>query len=171
MRKYYADMLQKTTNYRRNMRNVKLKHQMLIGCSIDVARGLKLEHFDESLPFFIASVSFPVDMKKILMKAAELSEDQDNQFEVAINTIKHIEKAMARFSSKALDNFMSIPEMSMLLLHYLKLVENSEYQEHYQMLKSLAEEKLNEQKKVNGNEGQLLNKFVRDTLNSLLQVI
>jgi len=34
MRKYYADLLQDNSEYKRKMRNIKLKHQMLIQCSI-----------------------------------------------------------------------------------------------------------------------------------------
>jgi hypothetical protein len=66
MKKYYSNLFQDNTNFRRKMRNIKLRHKMLIACSVDVSENLGISGFDKTLPFFLASIAFPLDMKKVL---------------------------------------------------------------------------------------------------------
>jgi hypothetical protein len=72
MKKYFADLIQNNTNYRRNMRNIRLKHKLLIESSKEVTEKLGYQMLVKSIPFFLASIAFPIDMKKALFKAAEL---------------------------------------------------------------------------------------------------
>jgi hypothetical protein len=72
MKKYFADLIQNNTNYRRNMRNIRLKHKLLIESSKEVTEKLGYQMLVKSIPFFVASIAFPIDMKKALFKAAEL---------------------------------------------------------------------------------------------------
>jgi hypothetical protein len=44
MRKYYADLVQDNSEYRRKIRNIGIKHKTLIGCSLSLARILSLSN-------------------------------------------------------------------------------------------------------------------------------
>lgn len=144
MRKYYSDLLQDNTNYRRKMRNVKLKHKLLISCSIEVTNNLKLEKFRKSLPFYLAAIAFPVDLKKIMKKGSKAKPKNKEDFESGVDIIDNIENALTKFNKKVLKDFTKMPEVSVLLLNYLGKVNNTEYQDHYKMLKDLATESIDE---------------------------
>lgn len=164
MRRYYADLLQSNTNYRRKIRNIHKKHQMLVASCTEIAKELCIEGYQESLPFFIAAISFPIDMRKILMKASRMKRGQDKSFIKGVEIIKHVEKAMLNFSEKTLKDYIDIPEISSLLLHYLSLVENRQYEEHYEFLREMAENRL----KINeGSKESQSNTTASHVLNSL----
>jgi hypothetical protein len=124
-----------------------------------------------SIPFFMASIAFPIDMKKTLFKAAELRPQSRDELNVCINTIIVLERAMSRFSEKALNEFTSIPEISLLLLNYLSKVKNKEYEEYYEMLKEAAERSLQKFTQGEGDgiseerkEAKVLNLIYQQTL-------
>jgi len=144
MRQYYADLLQDNTNYRRKMRNIKLKHKLLISCSKEVADSIALSDFQKSLPFYLASVAFPIDVKKIMKKSAKSNSKHRSLFNQGVDIINNIETALSKFSKKVLEDFVKMPEICILLLNYLSKVDNQEYQEHYKMLKVMASDSISE---------------------------
>jgi hypothetical protein len=138
MRKYYADLLQNNSAYKRKMRNIKLKHKMLIECSQLLTTSLNLGGYEDSLPFYLAAIAFPTDLRKILNKGIEKKPENQKEFESCKRVIDTIECALTRYSKKVLDDFIKMPEICKLLLNYLKKVRNEEYQEHYEMLTQMA---------------------------------
>ena len=50
----------------------------------------------------------------------------------------------SEIEKKVLKEFTKMPEVSVLLLNYLGKVNNTEYQDHYKMLKDLATESIDE---------------------------
>lgn len=142
MRKFYSELLQDNSEYKRKIRNIKLKHQKLIRCSLELAKTLSLGNSDEAVAFYLTAVAFPTDLKKILAKG--ISEEPENKglFNEGIREIERIECALTRYSKRVMDEFIKIPEVCMLLLNYLDKVENEEYDDHYKMLKEMANESL-----------------------------
>ena len=144
MRKYYSDLLEDNSGFRRNMRNVNLKHKMLINCSIDVSNSMGVGSFKKSLPFFLASIAFPIDMKKVLKKTSKKKPGSKKDCELGTSIIKNIENAMTHYSKRVMKDFVKMPEVSTLLLNYLSKVDNPAYKGHYKMLKDMAEESISE---------------------------
>jgi hypothetical protein len=142
MKKYYINYILENTNYRRNMRNIKLKHRLLIQSSTEITEKLEFTLLKNSMPFYIMAVAFPVDFKKILTKASKLVPDEGDFFNKQISKILKIELVMSKFSTKTLDDFISIPEVSLLLQHYLSKVDNKNYQRCYKLLIKLSEKVL-----------------------------
>jgi membrane protein YqaA with SNARE-associated domain len=138
MKKYYINYILSNTKYRRDMRNIKHKHRLLIESSVESAQKLKMTSVSNSMPFYIMAVAFPTDFKKILMKAAKSMQNEKNLFLNLISKINKVELAMIRFSIKTLEDFIGINEVSLLLQHYLSKVENSRYTSYYKMLNKLS---------------------------------
>ena len=138
MRKYYSDLMQDNTNYRRNMRNIKLKHKMLISCSEQVCKSLLKSETSHWTPFFLAAIAFPNDLKKILMKSLKTKRFSQSTISEALKNLEIIEGVMNKFSFKSLNEFIHINEISVLLLNYLSKVQNIEYKKHYEMLIEMA---------------------------------
>eukprot|EP00345_Euplotes_harpa_P006998 CAMPEP_0168331576 /NCGR_PEP_ID=MMETSP0213-20121227/8416_1 /TAXON_ID=151035 /ORGANISM="Euplotes harpa, Strain FSP1.4" /LENGTH=329 /DNA_ID=CAMNT_0008335379 /DNA_START=20 /DNA_END=1009 /DNA_ORIENTATION=+ len=147
MRKYYADLIQDNTGFKRRTRNTKLKHRMLLQSSAEILENTREGAASKSLAFCLASVAFPCDMKKLL---ASLSKSRKVRKEVVAEgllIIDVIESTLNRFSKKVLASFMSKPELCVLLLNYLGKVRNEEYQEHYDMLSDMAKNSVAKQSK------------------------
>ena len=142
MRQYFVDLLQASTPYKRRMRNIKKKHKFLLECSTELTEKLGFESIKTTIPFYIASVAFPFDMKKTLKKAAALCPEEKELMERQVEKIDILQKAMSKFSVKILNDFFSFPEMSYLVLHYLSKVKNQKYEGFYEMLKKTAEESI-----------------------------
>ena len=142
MRQYFIDLLQTSTLYKRRMRNIKKKHKFLLECSTELTEKLGFKSFKTTIPFYIASIAFPFDMKKTLQKASSLWPEETELFEAQIKKIDTLQLAMTKFSSKILTDFVSFPEMSLLTLYYLSKVSNQKYEDYYQMLKKEAEDSL-----------------------------
>lgn len=145
MRKYYADLVQDNSEYKRKIRNIGLKHKTLIGCSLSLARILSLSNWAENVAFYLTAIAFPNDLKKILAKATAICPENKSEFALGLNSIDVIENAMTRYSKKVMNNFMRIPEIWYLLLNYLSKVKNNEYKEHYDMLKEMANQTLHKE--------------------------
>lgn len=139
MRKYFADLLQGNSEYKRKMRNIKIKHEMLASCSVSLIKTLKFSEYEDSLPFYLAALAFPNDLRKILNKAEAQKPTNGKEFESCRDIIDTIEAALSRYSKKVLQKFMGMPEICKLLIHYLSKVRNAEYQDHFKMLKEMAE--------------------------------
>ena len=122
MRKYYWDLIQDNTNFRRNMRNIKLKHKMLISCSNEIIEKSPLISKMKSITFYLAALAFPIDMKKFLKISLDKSKNAPNQVKHATEMIKIIECVMNNFSIKILNRFLEITEISILLVNYLSKV-------------------------------------------------
>jgi hypothetical protein len=54
------------------MRNIKSKHKLLLECSMRLTEMLGFEVLKSTIPFYIASIAFPFDLKKTLKRAAIL---------------------------------------------------------------------------------------------------
>lgn len=76
------------------------------------------------------------------MKAASLRSDLSESFNSAIELIVKLEKIMCRFSERGLEDFISIPEIALLLLKYLSSVQNKRYRPHYERLRKMAEKSI-----------------------------
>ena len=139
MRKYYWDLIQDNTYYRRTMRNVKLKHKMLISCSNEITEKFMSTSEMRSTTFILASIAFPNDMKKILKLSWEEKKNSMEIVNEALEKISTIEWAMNKFSMKNLSKFLEIYEVPILLMNYLSKVQNSEYIYYYTMLQEMAE--------------------------------
>jgi len=147
MRKYYADLIQDNTGFKRRTRNTKLKHRMLLKSSAEILENTRDGAASKSLAFCLAAVALPCDMKKLL---ASLSKSRKVRKEVVAEgllIIDVIESTLNRFSKKVLASFMSKPELCVLLLNYLGKVRNEEYQEHYDMLSDMAKNSVAKQSK------------------------
>jgi hypothetical protein len=120
---------------------------MLINSSIDVSNAIDLSTFKKSLPFFLASIAFPIDMKKMLKKAAKNKPGNKRDFNSGVDIIKSIESAMTHYSKKVMKDFVKMPEVSALLLNYLSKVDSQAYKGHYKMLKDMAEKSISESSK------------------------
>uniref|UniRef100_A0A7S3N951 Uncharacterized protein n=1 Tax=Euplotes harpa TaxID=151035 RepID=A0A7S3N951_9SPIT len=138
MRKYYADLLQDNTQYKRKIRNVKLKHQMLLTSSAELSESIQGTTGYKSLPFFLASLAFPCDMRKHLTSIAKARKITPDVTAEGTDVLDIIESTLNRFSKKILKRFMTKPELCSLLLHYLGKVHNNEYAQYYQMLDEMA---------------------------------
>jgi hypothetical protein len=79
-------------------------------------------------------------MKRILKKAVNLKEGQKECLHLAMNLITKFERIMCKFSIQGLEEFISIPEIALLLLNYLSNIKNRRYRLHYEGLKKLAED-------------------------------
>jgi len=98
-----------------------------------------MKEYDETLPFYLAAIAFPTDLRKILLKASTNKPENAKEFNACKGILDTIENAMSRYSKKVLEDFIRMPEVSMLLLNYLSKRKNAEYKEHYKMLKEMAE--------------------------------
>lgn len=155
MRKYYADLLQDNSDYKRKIRNIKLKHKKLINCSIALAHSLDLGGITDNVAFYLAAVAFPQDLKKILVKQLKNPQVRNDQVKAAINSVDTIEKALTRFSKQVIEDFLNIPEICLLLLHYLNKVSNPDYKNYFKVLNEMATTSLE------NHEGGLLTKVNR----------
>ena len=165
MRNYYWDLIQDNTSYRRKMRNIKLKHKMLIMYSKQLSESLFSAQLNEWTSFFLAALAFPSDMKKILRQSLKIKKNSKDHISKALELIGVIEGVMKNFSTKSLVNFLQINEISCLLLNYLAKVwvfyylrikqsfsnfynilsyppkvKNPEYEIFYQKLETMANE-------------------------------
>lgn len=125
------------------MRNIKQKHNLLIRSSIELVNKLKLDYSSKSLPFYIAAIAFPNDVKKILQKSCKLNPEMKSDYLKCSNEIFNIEIALMRYSKKTLAELLNNADISVLLNHYLNKVHNSEYEEHNKFLKDLSRKTLN----------------------------
>ena len=169
MKKYYANFIVANANYRRNMRNIKLKHKLLIESSVEVAQKLGIPLFWESMPFFIIAVAFPSDLKKILAKAIELMPNENELFVALVQKSAKIELVTSRFSLKALEDFIAFPEVSILVKHYLSQIENRKYTRHYKSLQDLSGNVLSSQSKV--ERGGTANEAIRGEVRALNLIV
>lgn len=143
MRKYYAELVQDNSEYKRKIRNIRVKHKTLINWAKDLAKALSLSSSDNNVAFYLTALAFPTDLRKILVNAGEENPDNKSEFSVGIQAIDIIENAMTRYSKKVMQDFIRIPEIWLLLLNYLSKVRNEEYQQHYQMLSEMATHSMN----------------------------
>lgn len=162
MRKYYADLVQDNSEYKRKIRNIKLKHKTLVCCCIDLAKALSLSDADNNVAFYLTAIAFPTDLRKILIKHRDEVQSNSEELQVGLTAIDKIENAMTRYSKKVMNEFMKIPEICLLLLNYLSKVKNEDYKEHYKFLKELANTSLESYSKTDLSnkssvEGQLIN--------------
>jgi hypothetical protein len=51
------------------VRNIKSKHKLLLECSMRLTEIFGFEAFKSTIPFYIASIAFPFDLKKTLERA------------------------------------------------------------------------------------------------------
>lgn len=138
MRKYYADLIQDNSEYKRKIRNIKVKHQTLINCALELARTLELSENYDYVAFYLIAVAFPTDLRKILNKGIAAFPNNKNEFAVGLKEIDVIENAMTRYNKKVMKDFMKVPEISLLLIYYLNKVNNEDYDEHFRALKDMA---------------------------------
>lgn len=138
MRKYFADILEEKCGFDRKMRNIKQKHNSLISSSIEIVDKLKLDYVSKSLPFYIAAIAFPNDVKKILQKSCKVNLEMKSDYVKCSNEIFNIEIALMKYSKKNLAELLNNADISVLLNHYLNKVHNSEYEEHYKILKGMS---------------------------------
>jgi len=155
MRKYYSDLVQDNSEYKRKIRNISVKHKTLVNCWLSLAKALSLTEKEENVAFYLTAIAFPSDLKKILNKTIAQNPESKENLSFGLKTIDIIENAMTRFSKKVMKDFMDIPEICLLLVNYLGKVKNSEYEDHYTMLKDMADGTLktivpNFNSKVNG---------------------
>lgn len=124
------------------MRNINLKHRMLVSCSREMTSAFDAEKYERSLPFYLASIAFPIDVKKTLTKLAKSKAKNKDLIKEGFLIIDSIESAFSKYNKKVLEEFLKMPEVCVLLLHYLSKVEHEEYREHYKYLHSLATESI-----------------------------
>lgn len=165
MRKYYSDLVQDNSEYKRKIRNIKLKHKTLVSCALELAKTLALSSAPNNVAFYLTAIAFPTDLRKILSKAGEENPSSKHRYNIGMQAIDKIENAMTRYSKKVMNEFMDIPEVCLLLLNYLSKVENREYSEHIQMLKEMATESLvlveSKNDASSEMEGQIINNLVQ----------
>lgn len=142
MRKYYADLVQDNSEYKRKIRNISLKHKTLINCCYNLAETLSLSESSASVAFYLSAIAFPTDLRKILNKSMEEFPESKNEFSIGLKAIDRIESAMTRYNKRVMKEFIGVPEICYLLLHYLGKVKNQEYVEFYETLKKMAGETL-----------------------------
>jgi len=117
---------------------------MLISCSVEVSDEVGHGNFKKSLPFFLASIAFPIDMKKILKKSRKSKPKSKGDLEAGADIVQNIEKALSNYSKKVLSDFVKMPEISTLLLNYLSKSNNPELGHHEKMMKDMAENSISE---------------------------
>lgn len=162
MRKYYADLLQGNSEYKRKMRNIKLKHKMLMSCSTSLSTDLNLP----DCHFFLAAIAFPNDLRKILIKAEQIKPDFKREFVTCRQIIDTIDCALTRYSKKVLDEFIKIPEICDLLLHYLNKRTHPEYADHYKMLKEMAAASIEKSQFISAFKAFRIENRIFDIVNS-----
>lgn len=138
MRKYYADLVQDNSEYKRKIRNIKLKHKTLVNSCLDLSKALSLTQVDNNVAFFLTAIAFPTDLRKILVNTRAEMPNNKNAIQIGLKAIDKIESAMTRYSKKVMSEFIKIPEICMLLLNYLSKAKNEGYKEHYVFLKEMA---------------------------------
>jgi hypothetical protein len=147
MRKFYSDLLQENTTFKRKIRNVDLKHKLLISSSLELVKSLNLDGCDESISYYLSCLAFPHDVKKILRKSIASDSENSHIYENGVEIIQRIENALSKYSKKVLNEFIMVPEIALLLLNYLQKVQNKEYEHHYSTLKDLADKSISENSK------------------------
>jgi hypothetical protein len=142
MRKYYADLVQDNSEYKRKIRNIKLKHKTLINCCYNLAEMLGLSDCNTSVAFYLSAIAFPTDLRKILKKSISEFPENKAQFSIGLKAIERIESAMTRYNKRVMKEFIGVPEICYLLLHYISKMKNEDYGEFYKLLKEMANETL-----------------------------
>ena len=161
MRKYYADLVQDNSEYKRKIRNIKLKHKTLINCCYNLSETLALSDSNTSVAFYLSAIAFPTDLRKILNKATSEFPENKNEFSTGLKAIDKIESAMTRYNKRVMKEFISVPEICYLLLHYISKMKNEEYGDYYKLLKEMANETLDSCSKgsltsVSTQEGKII---------------
>ena len=135
-------MLEDKCEFDRKQRNIKLKHNSLINSSIELADKFKLDYSSKSLPFYIAAIAFPNDVKKVLQKSCKSNSDMKSDYLKCSNEIFNIEIALMKYSKKNLAELLKNSDISFLLFNYLNKVHNSEYEDHYKLLRDMSKSTL-----------------------------
>ena len=105
---------------------------------MQIANLLNIEQFKDSLGFYLAAVAFPNDLRKILKNAIRDNPEHKKEFEFGLQALDRIDDALTKYSNRCMKEFIKIPEICLLLKHYLSKVKNTEYSEHYKSLNDMA---------------------------------
>lgn len=75
------------SEYKRKIRNLKVKHQKLICSTMQIASMLNFTQFKDSLGFYLAAVAFPNDLKKILKNAIKDIPQHESEFKFGLQAL------------------------------------------------------------------------------------
>ena len=97
-----------TSEHKRKIRNIRLKHQKLVSKAISVAQTLNFRQFDNSLGFYLAAIAFPSDFRKILKNGIEDNPKHYKVFSDGLKILNKVEEALIRYSKRILKAFVKI---------------------------------------------------------------
>ena len=100
-----------TSEHKRKIRNIRLKHKKLVSKAISVAQTLNFRQFDNSLGFYLAAIAFPSDFRKILKNGIEDNPKHYKVFNDGLKILNKVEEALIRYSKRILKAFVKIPEV------------------------------------------------------------
>lgn len=102
------------------------------------------------------ALAYPSELKKVLNEAKNAHKNNIATINQALSIVKLIENVLNRFSKRIFSNFMEIPEISVLVQHFLRHnTENLERIEGFENWVNILEQK----------SAEVVEKFTEDPKN------
>ena len=77
-------------------------------------------HSANNFPFYYMAIAYPSELKKVLNEAKNSQRNKVSIVNQSLSIVKLIENVLNRFSKRIFNDFMEIPEISVLVQYFLR---------------------------------------------------
>jgi hypothetical protein len=114
MRRYLCKEFLQITKFKKTEKQHKVRKENLIRCANKLIDELEFPIQANNFQFYFLALAYPSELKKVLS-----DEDQNAVVNQAVSVVTLIENVLNRFSKKIFKHFMEVPEISVLVQHFL----------------------------------------------------
>ena len=142
MRRYFCKKFLQLTNFKKTEKQQKVRRENLVRCANHLVEQLDFSVPLKNFPFYYMALAYPSELKKVLNEAKNLYKNQSAVVNQTLSIVKLIENVLNRFSKRIFNSFMEIPEISVLVHHFLSHnTENLERIEGFENWVAILKEK------------------------------
>ena len=119
MRRFLCNKFIAVTKFKKTEKQQKVRRSNLIRCANNMVDELNLPHDLNNFPFYYMALAYPSELKKVLNDAKNTQKQNAGVINQAMVIVKLIENVLNRFSKRIFGSFMEIPEIAVLVQHFL----------------------------------------------------
>jgi hypothetical protein len=119
MRRFLCKQFLTKTRFKKNEKQHKVRMEKLVLATNQLINQLEFPVEATNFSFYYLALAYPSELKKLLQDAEKENIDKLIIINQASSVITLIESVMNRFSKKVFKDFMEVPEISVLVQHFL----------------------------------------------------
>jgi hypothetical protein len=119
MRRFLCKQFLTKTRFKKNEKQHKVRMDKLVASTNQLTNLLEFPVAATNFSFYYLALAYPSELKKLLHDAQGEHADKQIIINQAFSVITLIENVMNRFSKKVFKDFMEVPEISVLVQHFL----------------------------------------------------